>query len=144
MRPIDRISLPPLSPRELRRLRWNLSALRVQVKLLRLAFLLRKANFNPLQLRIPQGNEGAGQWTDDPRWGGEGSNAAIHARVAAATDFGQLVQELFLGGVRRCIYHFGGPAYIMPWPHTKHVGCPTILHQSTVFYFGSLINDNHW
>jgi hypothetical protein len=82
MSPTDRTSLPPLSPLELGRLRWNLSALCVQVKLLRLAVMLRKANFNPLQLRIPQGNEGAGRWTDDPRWGWSGGDEEGRVRVA--------------------------------------------------------------
>jgi hypothetical protein len=81
MPPADRTSLPPLSPLESRRLRWNLSALRVQVKLLRLAFLLRKANFNPDQPRVPAGNPDGGQWTKVPGWGGNG-NASRLVRLA--------------------------------------------------------------
>jgi hypothetical protein len=41
---------------------YELSALQVQVQLLRLE-LLAKANFNPNQPRVPRGNHDGGQWT---------------------------------------------------------------------------------
>jgi hypothetical protein len=42
--------------------RYEISALQVQVQLLRMELLL-KANFDPNQPRVPRGNADGGQWT---------------------------------------------------------------------------------
>lgn len=46
-------------------LRAKIAGLRLLAAALRFQHLLRKANFNPGQLRIPVGQPGGGQWTDD-------------------------------------------------------------------------------
>ncbi|MHC2109015.1 hypothetical protein [Methylobacterium sp. CM6246] len=45
------------------RFRWQLAALSVEVKLLRLGLILRA--YNPGQPRVPAGHPDGGQWTSD-------------------------------------------------------------------------------
>jgi hypothetical protein len=45
-------------------LRWRMASHRVALTFYRLKALLRKANFNPNQPRVPRGNPGGGKWTD--------------------------------------------------------------------------------
>jgi hypothetical protein len=46
-------------------LRAKLAGYALELAAIRLQLLLRKANFNPAQLRIPAGQPGGGQWTSD-------------------------------------------------------------------------------
>lgn len=50
---------------EIPALRADMAVLRILSAAIRLEYLLRKANFNPAQLRIPTGEPGGGQWTSD-------------------------------------------------------------------------------
>ncbi len=45
-------------------LKWEIAAQRFLLAARRLAALLRKANFNPAQPRVPAGNADGGRWTD--------------------------------------------------------------------------------
>ncbi|MCJ2073742.1 hypothetical protein MKK75_33960 [Methylobacterium sp. J-030] len=61
----------------IRRTRWHLAALKVELKLLRLNLIVRA--YNPGQPRVPAGQPDGGQWTsednrDDP---GAGDDARI-------------------------------------------------------------------
>jgi hypothetical protein len=47
-------------------LRAELAGHAFELVALRLQLLLRKANFNPAQLRIPAGQPRGGRWTHDP------------------------------------------------------------------------------
>ena len=44
--------------------KYRLAGLRFELALVRYGLLLRKANFNPDQPRVPSGNPDGGQWTD--------------------------------------------------------------------------------
>ena len=55
--------------RELASLRWHAAAMRVELMLIKLVQLHRKAGFDPDQPRVPAGNPDGGQWT---RVGGGG------------------------------------------------------------------------
>ena len=73
-----------LTPSELQALnhaRYELSALQVQVQLLRMELLL-KANFDPNQPRVPRGHHDGGQWT---RVGADGSGDSAAARTGTDT-----------------------------------------------------------
>jgi len=63
---------------DLATLRTRLAGLRVLTAAVRLQHLLRKANFNPAQLRIPPGQPGGGRWTT------EGGSNESPIRVAEA------------------------------------------------------------
>lgn len=75
---------------ELRAISRGLAALRMEVAALRLLRLLRKANFNPNQPRVPRGNPHGGRWT---RIGGSaGSQPAARPRPRHGADIPRIVR----------------------------------------------------
>jgi hypothetical protein len=54
-----------VSESELASLRWHAATMRVQLALIKLAHVLRKAVFNPDQPRVLAGNQDGGQWTSE-------------------------------------------------------------------------------
>lgn len=59
-------------------LRWEIAAQRFLLAGRRLAALLRKANFNPAQPRVPAGNADGGRWTDTGSAGDSSSRARVY------------------------------------------------------------------
>ncbi|RDJ93507.1 hypothetical protein B4Q13_21440 [Lacticaseibacillus rhamnosus] len=56
--------LPPEAKQKISHLRWHIAGNRMLLAAYRLTALLRKANFNPNQPRVPAGSPEGGEWTD--------------------------------------------------------------------------------
>jgi len=79
---------PPAMPapkEKLLRIRWEIVRLEFQLAFIRLETLLRKANFNPSQPRVPSGNPDGGQWTRVAQAGSRGGRGASSVRVGSQT-----------------------------------------------------------
>jgi hypothetical protein len=83
-------------------LRAKLAGYALELAAIRLQLLLRKANFNPAQLRIPAGQPGGGQWTSDGGGGdasetnpNDASIVPVAGKLDALRRFGKLTAQEF-------------------------------------------------
>ncbi len=72
---------PPLPMEKLLKIRSELTYLQLELACTRLELLLRKANFNPNQPRVPAGSPDGGRWIDSGSAGGSARPGSIVPRV---------------------------------------------------------------
>jgi hypothetical protein len=95
-----------------------------------------KYGYHPDQPRVPAGNPGGGQWTDEGV--GDSSGAKKPTRTVQA-GFGVLTAEIPLARGRNCVYNFGSFSVVVPGP--VNFSCPPTSPLAGTTH-GRLLNDN--
>jgi len=101
--------------------------------------------YRPDQARVPAGNAGGGQWTDEGAAGrgigstSRSSNGADRQTRIAQAGFGRLVAEIPVSGGRNCVYNFGTFLVVVPGP--ANFRCMALMPLAGTTH-GGLLNDN--
>ena len=100
--------------------------------------------YRPDQARVPAGDPGGGQWTDEGGAGGGDVNrsrngtSVARQRVAQA-GFGRLIAEIPVPGGRNCVYNYGTFSVVVPGP--ARFRCLVLMPLAGTTH-GRLLNDN--